>query len=184
MDEEVLLARYGVPGLAGFWRLALATVEGGRSAFSIRVEDAATAEGLGVVLHKTVGFPARRQVSLVKLDEHLRVDGTSLVDVLRVVHGRRIEEPAGQMAWRSRWLAQVRRHDGIPAEEFDGVVARADAVLATILSGRPWEWPAALDEPVVRQVVRRAVALDLGVSPDAVDEDELWRSAGRAHQGG
>ncbi len=182
MDGE-LRARYGVPGLAGFWRLALETMEGGRSAFSVRVEDAATAEGLSAVLHKTVGFPARRQVSLVKLDEHLRVDGTSLAEVLRTVHGRPVEEPAGQMAWRSQWLAQVRRHDGIPADEFDGVVARADAVLATVLGGRPWEWPAALDDPTVRQVVRRAVALDLGVPLDTTAEDELWRSAGRAHEG-
>jgi hypothetical protein len=183
VDEEALRARYGVPGLVGFWRLALETMEGGRSAFSVRVEDAATAEGLGAVLHKAVGFPARRQVSLVKLDEHLRVDGTSLVEVLRVVNERAVEEPAGQLAWRSQWLAQVRRHDGIPAEDFDGVVARADAVLATILGGRSWEWPAALDEPAVRQAVRRAVALDLGVPLDTADEDELWRSAGRAHEG-
>lgn len=183
MDEE-LRARSGLPCLVEFWQAALDTLEAGRSAFSIRVEDASTAEALSVVLHKTVGFPARRQVSLVKLDEHLRIDGTSLVEVLRAVHGRVANKPAGQMAWRSQWLAQVRRYDGIPVEEFDGVVARADVVLATILGGRSWEWPAVLDEPAVRQVVRRAVALDLGVPLDTTAENDLWRSAGWAHEGG
>lgn len=182
MDGE-LSARYDVPGLVGFWRLAAETLEGGRSAFSFVVEDEVTAAELSVVLHKAVGFPGRRQVSLVRLDEHLRVDGTSLVDVLRAVFQREIGEPAGQFAWRSRWLAQVRRYDGIPAAEFDGVVARADEVLAVVLGGQPWEWPELLDDPVVRQVVVRAVSLALEVEFGAVAEDELWRSAGRAHEG-
>ncbi|MEO6091354.1 MAG: hypothetical protein ABIQ18_50475 [Umezawaea sp.] len=183
MDGE-LVARYGVPGLVGFWRLALETLEGGRSAFSVVVADEATAAGLSAVLHKAVGFPARRQVSLVRLDEHLRVDGTSLVEVLRTVFEREVGEPAGQFAWRSRWLAQVRRYDGIPVAEFDGVVARADEVLAVVLGGQAWEWPDQLDDPVVRQVVSRAVSLALGVEFGAVAEDELWRSAGWAHEGG
>ena len=163
--------------------MALVTLEAGRSAFSFRVEDQVAAEALGVVLHKEIGFPARRQVSLVRLDEHLRQDGASLVDVLAAVHGRVVDRPAGQMGWRSQWLAQVRRYDGVPVVEFDAVVARADAVLAVILSGQAWEWPAALDEPLVRKVVVRAVALELGVSVDT-DEALLWRSAGWAHEGG
>ncbi|MCS7484472.1 hypothetical protein ACFFQW_49455 [Umezawaea endophytica] len=182
MDDE-LRARYSVPALEGFWRSALDTMESGRSAFSFRVEDRPTAEAVGLVLHKAVDFPARRQVSLVRLDEHLRRDGTSLLDVLAEVHRRAVGRPAGQMAWRSRWLAQVRRYDEVPAAEFDAVVAKADAVLAVVLSGRPWEWPAALDEPLVRKVVVRAVALDRDVPTDT-DEADLWRSAGRAHEGG
>ncbi|HWO63979.1 MAG TPA: hypothetical protein VNO31_28495 [Umezawaea sp.] len=182
MDEK-LIARYGDSALVGFWRLALETMEAGRSAFSFRVEDEAAAEALGVVLHKVVGFPARRQVSLVRLDEHLRRDGASLMDVLAFVHRRAVVRPAGQMAWRSQWLAQVRRHDAIPVAEFDGVVALADEVLAVVLSGEGWEWPAALDSPLVRKVVLRALALEFGVSGD-VDEDFLWRSAGWAHEGG
>lgn len=184
MEDGELLARYGVPGLVGFWRLALETLEGGRSAFSVRVEDEVVAAGLSVVLHKAVGFPARRQVSLVRLDEHLRADGTSLVEVLRVVSGRGVGEPAGQFSWRSRWLAQVRRYDGIPVAEFDDVVARADEVLSVVLGGRSWDWPVALDDPAVHTVVRRAVALALGISVESVTDDELWRSAGWAHQGG
>jgi hypothetical protein len=177
VEDEELVARYDVPGLAGFWRLALETLEGGRSAFSIQVEDADVAAGLSVVLHKAVGFPGRRQVSLVRLDEHLRVDGTSLVKVLRVVHGRPVGVPVGQLAWRSRWLAEVRRYDGIPAEAFEGVVARADEVLSVVLAGRAWELP--VDDPAVRKVVRRGVAVARGVSVESVDD-----SAGWAHEGG
>ncbi|HEX6347717.1 hypothetical protein [Umezawaea sp.] len=158
-------------------------MESGRSAFSFRVEDRVTAEALGAVLHKAIGFPARRQVSLVRLDEHLRVEGVSLVEVLEEVHQRSVRRPAGQMAWRSQWLAQVRRYDEVPAALFDDVVARADAVLATVLGGAPWDWPAELDDPLVRRVVVRAVGLARGVSAP-VDEPALWRSAGWAHQGG
>jgi hypothetical protein len=179
VEDVELVERYGVAGLVGFWRLAVEALEGGRSAFSVVVEDAGVAAGLSVVLHKVVSFPARRQVSLVRLDEHLRLDGTSLVEVLRVVHGRAVGVPVGQLGWRSRWLAQVRRYDGIPAADFDGVVARADEVLAVVLAGGVW---GSLDDPAVRKVVRRAVALDRGVAVESVD-DSAW-SAGGAHQGG
>jgi hypothetical protein len=172
VEDEELSARYGGAALAGFWGLALETFEGGRSAFSVVVEDAGAAAGLSAVLHKTVGFPARRQVSLVRLDEHLRADGTSLVEVLRVVHGREVGTPAGQLAWRSRWLAQVRRYDGVPAEEFDGVVARADEVLSVVLGGGAWD--EAGEDDAVRKVVRRGVDLARGGEG----------SAGRAHEGG
>ena len=163
MLDDDLRERYDLPGLAELWRVALETLEGGRSAFSLQVVDEDMARGLSAVLHKDVAAPARRQLSVVRLDEHLRVDGTSLPEVLRVVHGRPVLVPPGQMSWRSQWLAQVRRYDGIPAEEFDGVVARADEVLTAVLAGRAW--PEA--DPVVRKVAERALAL-----------------AGGPHQGG
>jgi hypothetical protein len=162
VDDGELRARYGVAGLAGFWLVALETLEGGRSAFSIQVVGEAMAAGLSLVLHKDVVAPARRQVSVVRLDEHLRGDGTSLVEVLRAVHGRDVVVPPGQMSWRSRWLAQVRRYDGIPDSEFDGVVARADEVLVSVLGGRGW--------PEVDVVVRKVAERALGL-------------AGGAHQG-
>ncbi|PRY46896.1 hypothetical protein CLV43_1011177 [Umezawaea tangerina] len=179
MDQE-LRAVYRGPGLAELWRLAVETMEAGKSAFSMRVADEETASALSVVLHKPVEVAARRQVSLVRLDEHLRQEGTSLVEVLRIVHGRAVEEPAGQMAWRSRWLAQVRRYEGIPEERFAEVIGVADRVLKVVLAGPEWEWPGELEDEVVRRVVVRGVALAFGVGvPGGVlEEGEVWRVAG------
>jgi hypothetical protein len=173
-------ALYNRPGLVDLWRHALVTMESGRSAFSIQVTDAETAEALGELLHKPVEHPTRRQISLVKLDEHLHRKGTTLVDVLQAVHGRKIGEPAGQLAWRSQWLAQVRRHDGIPPDELPGLIAEADAALLRVLNGQQ----VALADPRVRHIVLRAVALAYGRPFPQTPAAELWRLAGGTHQGG
>ncbi|WNV82515.1 hypothetical protein [Umezawaea sp. Da 62-37] len=178
--DEGLRAVCEDPGLVEFWRVAVETMEAGRSAFSFQVGDEETAAALSVVLHKPVGFPGRRQVSLVKLDEHLRREGVSLVEVLEGVHGRGVEEPAGQMGWRSQWLAQVRRYEGIPGDQLAGVVGVADRVLKVVLAGPGWGWPSELEDVVVRRVVVRAVALAFGVGmPEGpAAEAEVWRVAG------
>jgi hypothetical protein len=164
-------AFYNRPGLVDLWRHALVTMESGRSAFSIQVTDAEAAEALSELLHKPVEHPTRRQISLVKLDEHLRREGTTLVDVLQAVHGREIGEPAGQLTWRSQWLAQVRRHDGIPPDELPGLIAEADAVLPGVLSGQQ----ATITDPRVKHIVLRAVALAYGRPFPQTPEAELWR---------
>lgn len=159
---------YDRPELAELWRLALATMESGRSAFSIRVTDADTAEALGSVLRKHVDHPARRQISLVKLDEHLRhgPHGLSLVEVLAAVHGRAVTEPAGQLAWRSQWLAQVRRYDDVPEADFAALIAKADTVLSQLLGNdRTGKGLRDLvgDDVLLARVVLRATALAHGV---------------------
>ncbi|KOX34478.1 hypothetical protein ADK67_03280, partial [Saccharothrix sp. NRRL B-16348] len=65
------------PEFAELWRLARETLEGGgRSAFGIRVEDEKTAAALTELLRKPVAHPARRQISLARLDEHVRAHGS------------------------------------------------------------------------------------------------------------
>jgi hypothetical protein len=152
-------------------------MESGRSAFSIQVVDAEMAEALGELLHKPVEHPTRRQLSLVKLDEHLRRKGTTLVDVLQAVHGRKIGEPAGQLAWRSQWLALVRRHDGIPPDELADLVEEADAVLAKVLNGQQ----VTVEGLRVKHMVLRAIALAYNVPFPETPEADLWALARGTH---
>lgn len=166
---------YDQPELAALWRLALETMEAGRSAFSIQITDAETAAALGSVLRKHIDHPARRQISLVKLDEHLRQGphGMSLVEVLAAVHGRAVGQPAGQLAWRSQWLAQVRRYDGIPPDEFDALIAKADAVLAAIGD----------DDRLARIVHRALTHRESNAQAPRVEPLDTPNSTGGPHQG-
>lgn len=171
---------YDRPELAELWRLAVETMESGRSAFSIRITDAETAQALGSVLRKHIDHPARRQISLVKLDEHLRQGpfGASLVEVLAAVHGRTVDQPAGQLEWRSRWLAQVRRYDGVPEADFAALIAKADTVLSHMVGRNPRDLVG--DDVRLTRVVLRAAALAHGVplpeTPAA--ERALWERCG------
>ncbi|SEQ10476.1 Protein of unknown function N-terminus [Lentzea xinjiangensis] len=149
-----------VPELAEFWRLARETVEGGgRSAFSFRVEDARTAAALGDLLRKPIAHPARRQISLAKLDEHLRAHGSTLPEVLESVHGKPVGMSTTQEAstadavlryalrehgllhapWAAEWIEHVRRYGKIPQPALPMIANQAAAVLAR-LRPEPRRW--------------------------------------------
>lgn len=148
------------PELAEFWRLARETMEGGgRSAFSFRVEDAPTATVLGELLRKPIAHPARRQISLARLDEHIRAHGSSLPEVLESVHGKPIGMAATGEAstadavlkfalrehgllsrpWAAEWVEHVRRYGKIPQPALPMIANQAAAVLAR-LSAEPRQW--------------------------------------------
>ncbi|GLZ35879.1 hypothetical protein Lesp02_80660 [Lentzea sp. NBRC 105346] len=195
------------PELAELWRLARETIEaGGRSAFSIRVPDAATADALAEVLRKPIDHPARRQISLARLDEHLRAAGTTLVEVLERVHGRPIGMQAAAEAptadavlryalrehglasapWAATWIEQVRRYGKIPQPVLPLLAAQAASVLSRMtLSGIPRRWVSRhalagndLDDgrPLAR-IVLRAAALAHGVDVPR-DPRGLWERCG------
>lgn len=203
---------YDRPELAELWRLARETIEGGgRSAFSIRVEDAATAEALGEVLRKPVAHPARRQISLARLDEHLRAAGRTLVDVLESVHGRPVGMTAGQEAptadavlrfalrehgldsrpWAAAWIDQVRRYGKIPQPALPMLASRAAEVLSRMaLEEQPRTWVSRhalagndLDDgrPLAR-IVLRAAALARHVDVPR-DPRILWERCGVLRDG-
>ncbi|MEV6713350.1 DUF2399 domain-containing protein [Lentzea sp. NPDC051208] len=148
------------PELAEFWRLARETMEGGgRSAFSFRVEDARTATVLGELLRKPIAHPARRQISLARLDEHIRAHGSSLPEVLESVHGKPVglstaEESSTADAvlrfalrehgllsrpWAAAWIEHVRRYGKIPQPALPMIANQAAAILAK-LSPEPRQW--------------------------------------------
>lgn len=148
------------PELEEFWRLARETLEGGgRSAFSIRVEDARTAAVLGELLRKPVAHPARRQISLARLDEHIRAHGSTLPEVLESVHGRPIAMTATEEAptadavlkfalrqhgllnapWAAEWIEQVRRYGKIPQPALPMLANQAAEILAK-LNHEPRQW--------------------------------------------
>ncbi|SDH40345.1 Protein of unknown function N-terminus [Lentzea fradiae] len=148
------------PELAEFWRLARETVEGGgRSAFSFRVEDEQTAVALAELLRKPVTHPARRQISLARLDEHVRAHGSTLPEVLEAVHGRPVALTTTQEAstadavlrfalrehgllhapWAAEWIEHVRRYGKIPQPALPMIANQAAAVLAR-LSPEPRRW--------------------------------------------
>ncbi|MEU7475799.1 DUF2399 domain-containing protein [Lentzea sp. NPDC042327] len=148
---------YDRPELAELWRLARETLEGGgRSAFSLRVEDEQTARALSELLRKPVAHPARRQISLARLDEHVRAHGSTLPEVLEAVHG----EPVGLSAeteastadavlryalrehgllgrpWAAEWIEHVRRYGKIPQPALPMLANQAAEVLARLDPGR------------------------------------------------
>ncbi|RAS63658.1 uncharacterized protein DUF3323 [Lentzea atacamensis] len=148
------------PALAEFWRLARETMEGGgRSAFSFRVEDAHTATVLGELLRKPVTHPARRQISLARLDEHIRAHGSTLPEVLEAVHGRPVGMSTSEEAstadavlkfalrehgllhapWAADWIEHVRRYGKIPQPALPMIANQAAAILAG-LSAEPRRW--------------------------------------------
>ncbi|MGI5502755.1 DUF2399 domain-containing protein [Lentzea sp. CA-135723] len=148
------------PELAEFWRLARETVEGGgRSAFSFRVEDERTAAVLGELLRKPVAHPARRQISLARLDEHVRAHGSTLPEVLEAVHGRPIalstteqastadavlrfalrEHGLLQEPWAAEWVEHVRRYGKIPQPALPMIANQAASILAR-LQTEPRRW--------------------------------------------
>ncbi len=148
------------PELAEFWRLARETVEGGgRSAFSFRVEDARTAAVLGELLRKPIAHPARRQISLARLDEHLRAHGSTLPEVLESVHGRPVGMSSAQesstadavlrfalrehgllhASWAAEWIAHVRKYGKIPQPALPMIANQAAAILAR-LQADPRRW--------------------------------------------
>ncbi|MFD4638434.1 DUF2399 domain-containing protein [Lentzea sp. NPDC058436] len=148
------------PELADFWRLARETMEGGgRSAFSFRVEDAPTATVLGELLRKPIAHPARRQISLARLDEHVRAHGSTLPEVLESVHGRPIGMSTTQEAstadavlkfalrehgllsrpWAEEWIEHVRRYGKIPQPALPMIANQAASILAR-LHPEPRRW--------------------------------------------
>jgi hypothetical protein len=148
------------PALAEFWRLARETMEGGgRSAFSFRVEDARAAAVLGELLRKPVAHPARRQISLARLDEHIRAHGSTLLEVLESVHGRPVAMSTSEEAstadavlkfalrehgllhapWAAEWIEQVRRYGKIPQPALPMIANQAAAILAG-LRPEPRRW--------------------------------------------
>lgn len=181
------MIEYDRPELAEFWRLARETLEGGgRSAFSFRVEDAGTAAALGELLRKPVAHPARRQISLARLDEHLRAHGSTLPEVLESVHGRPVgmssseEAPTAdavvkfalrehgllQAPWAAEWIEHVRRYGKIPQPALPMIANQAAQILAR-LNPEPRRWTTRfalagndLDDgrPLAR-IVGRALAL-------------------------
>lgn len=125
------MTEFDRPELAEFWRLARETMEGGgRSAFSFHVEDARTATALGELLRKPVAHPARRQISLARLDEHIRAHGSTLPEVLESVHGKPVGMSSTEEAstadavlrfalrehgllhapWAAEWVEHVRKY--------------------------------------------------------------------------
>ncbi len=141
------------PELAELWRLARETLEGGgRSAFSLRVEDERTAAALSELLHKPVAHPARRQISLARLDEHIRAHGSTLPEVLEAVHGRPIglatetEAPTADAVlryalrehglltrpWAAEWIEHVRRYGKIPQPALPMIANQAAEILAKL----------------------------------------------------
>jgi len=175
------------PELAEFWRLARETLEGGgRSAFSFRIEDARTATVLGELLRKPIDHPARRQISLARLDEHVRAHGRTLPEVLESLHGKPVgmsttEEASTADAvlkfalrehgllsrpWAAEWVEHVRKYGKIPQPALPMLANQAAAILAG-LSHEPRRWTTRfalagndLDEgrPLTR-IVRKALAL-------------------------
>lgn len=154
------MTEYDRPELEAFWRLARETMEGGgRSAFSFRVEDAPTATVLGELLRKPIAHPARRQISLARLDEHLRAHGSTLPEVLESVHGRPIGMSTAQEAstadavlrfalrqngllqapWAAEWIEHVRRYGKIPQPALPMIANQAAAILAR-LHPEPRRW--------------------------------------------
>ncbi|HUQ56530.1 DUF2399 domain-containing protein [Lentzea sp.] len=148
------------PELAEFWRLARETMEGGgRSAFSFRVEDERTAAALGELLRKPITHPARRQISLARLDDHVRAHGSTLPEVLESVHGKPIgmsttEEASTADAvlkyalrehglltepWAAEWVEHVRRYGKIPQPVLPMIANQAASILAK-LSREPRRW--------------------------------------------
>ncbi|MFD4670742.1 DUF2399 domain-containing protein [Lentzea sp. NPDC058450] len=148
------------PELADFWRLARETMEGGgRSAFSFRVEDDRTATVLGELLRKPVAHPARRQISLARLDEHVRAHGSTLPEVLESVHGRPIAMSTTEQAstadavlkfalrehgllqepWAAEWVEHVRRYGKIPQPALPMIANQAASILAR-LRAEPRRW--------------------------------------------
>lgn len=148
------------PELAEFWRLARETMEGGgRSAFSFRVEDERTAAALAELLRKPIAHPARRQISLARLDEHVRAHGSTLPEVLEAVHGRPIALATDQEAstadavlrfalrehgllnapWAAEWIEHVRRYGKIPQPALPMIANQAAAILAR-LTPEPRRW--------------------------------------------
>lgn len=138
--------------LAELWRLARETLEGGgRSAFSIRIEDEKTAAALAELLGKPVAHPARRQISLTRLDEHVRTHGSTLIEVLEALHGKPIAmSTTGEAStaeavlkfalrehnllhepWAAPWIGYVRRYGRIPQPALPMLANQA----ARILSG-------------------------------------------------
>ncbi|MEV6243087.1 DUF2399 domain-containing protein [Lentzea sp. NPDC051838] len=154
------MIEYDRPELAEFWRLARETMEGGgRSAFSFRVEDAATATVLGELLRKPIAHPARRQISLARLDEHLRAHGSTLPAVLESVHGKPVgmstdEEASTAEAvlkfslrehgllhapWAAEWIEHVRRYGKISQPALPMISFRAAQILAQLTpEARRW----------------------------------------------
>ncbi|RDI30728.1 DUF2399 domain-containing protein [Lentzea flaviverrucosa] len=154
------MTEYDRPELEAFWHLARETMEGGgRSAFSFRVEDASTATVLGELLRKPIAHPARRQISLARLDEHLRAHGSTLPEVLESVHGRPIGMSTAQEAstadavlrfalrqngllqapWADEWIEHVRRYGKIPQPALPMIANQAAAILAR-LHPEPRRW--------------------------------------------
>ncbi|WP_143466526.1 DUF2399 domain-containing protein [Lentzea kentuckyensis] len=154
------MIEYDRPELEEFWRLARETLEGGgRSAFSFRVEDERTATALGELLRKPVAHPARRQISLARLDEHLRAHGSTLPEVLESVHGKPVgmssseEAPTAdavlkfalrehgllQAPWAAEWIEHVRRYGKIPQPALPMIANQAAQILAR-LQQEPRRW--------------------------------------------
>ncbi|MGW4214571.1 DUF2399 domain-containing protein [Lentzea sp. NPDC004789] len=154
------MIEYDRPELTEFWRLARETMEGGgRSAFSFRVEDAGTAAALGELLRKPIAHPARRQISLARLDEHLRAHGSTLPEVLESVHGRPVGLSTSEEAstadavlkfalrehgllnapWAAEWIEHVRRYGKIPQPALPMIANQAAAILAR-LRPEPRRW--------------------------------------------
>ncbi|MDX8148088.1 DUF2399 domain-containing protein [Lentzea sp. BCCO 10_0061] len=181
------MTEYDRPELAEFWRLARETMEGGgRSAFSFRVEDAGTATVLGELLRKPVAHPARRQISLARLDEHIRAHGSSLPEVLESVHGKPIglstsqesstadavlkfalrEHGLLQESWAAEWIEHVRRYGKIPQPALPMIANQAASILARLRpEPRRWTTRFALagndldDGRPLARIVRKALAL-------------------------
>lgn len=182
-----MVTEYDRPELEAFWRLARETLEGGgRSAFSFRVEDAKTAAVLGELLRKPISHPARRQISLARLDEHLRAHGNTLPEVLESVHGRPIGLSTTQEAstadavlrfalrehgllgepWAAEWIEHVRRYGKIPQPALPMIANQAAAVLARLRpEPRRWTTRFALagndldDGRPLTRIVHRALSL-------------------------
>lgn len=154
------MIEYDRPELAEFWRLVRETMEGGgRSAFSFRVEDASTATALGELLRKPIDHPARRQISLARLDEHIRAHGSTLPEVLESVHGKPVgmstsaEAPTAdavlkfalrehgllQAPWAAEWIEHVRRYGKIPQPALPMIANQAAGILAR-LTQEPRQW--------------------------------------------
>ncbi|MFD9705318.1 DUF2399 domain-containing protein [Lentzea sp. NPDC059081] len=148
------------PELAELWRLARETMEGGgRSAFSFRVEDERTATVLGELLRKPIAHPARRQISLARLDEHVRAHGSTLPEVLESVHGKPIglstsseastadavlrfalrEHGLSHAPWAAEWIEHVRKYGKIPQPALPMIANQAASILAR-LSPEPRRW--------------------------------------------
>jgi hypothetical protein len=204
VTHEELRDAYGRAELGELWRLARETMESPRprSAFSVRVPDAATAAALGFVLRKEVGFPARRQLSLVKLNEHLLAGphGRPLVEVLHAVHGRPVERGAeradafvardpvetslwkaldehglAREPWAQRWVEEVRRYGRVPAAEVPATARRAAEILATLprVTTRHALAGTGLDRGrPLARLVLRGLALSLGVEAPATAAQE------------
>jgi hypothetical protein len=151
---------YDRPELEEFWRLARETMEGGgRSAFSFRIEDARTATALGELLRKPIDHPARRQISLARLDEHLRAHGSTLPEVLESVHGKPVGMSSPEEAstadavlkfalrehgllsspWATEWIEHVRKYGKIPQPALPMIANQAASILAKLTS-EPRRW--------------------------------------------